>query len=160
MVSQSDNRKLYKHKALCKLCKHKSLDNSKLGKWPSGLRRCSKNRKVPSSNLTWSLAGLRDPTSLWGSWWPSGRKCKKRSDWHRVSEAVPSIMAQSWPWGGQIAVKKKRSYMYFYQRVQNMVLQYFEKKFIDRVATESFLKYSAIWIVFCLFFSQQLCTYW
>ena len=109
MVSQSDNRKLYKHKALCKLCKHKSLDNSKLGKWPSGLRRCSKNRKVPSSNLTWCLAGLRDPTSLWGSWWPSGRKCKKRSDWHRVSEAVPSIMAQSWPWGGQIAVKKKEA---------------------------------------------------
>ena len=31
----------------------------------------------------------------------------KRSDQHRVSEAVPSIMARSWPWGSQIAVKKK-----------------------------------------------------
>ena len=27
----------------------------------------------------------------------------------RVSEAVPSIMAQSWPRGSQIAVKKKNS---------------------------------------------------
>ena len=25
-----------------------------------------------------------------------------------MSEAVPSIMAQSWPWGSQIAVKKKK----------------------------------------------------
>ena len=24
-----------------------------------------------------------------------------------MSEAVPAIMAQSWPWGSQIAVKKK-----------------------------------------------------
>ena len=31
------------------------------GEWPSGLRRCSKNRKVPGSNPTMCLAGLRDP---------------------------------------------------------------------------------------------------
>ena len=43
--------------------------------WPSGLRRCSKNRKVPCSNPTRRSAGLRDPTSLRGSWWPLGRKC-------------------------------------------------------------------------------------
>ena len=37
------------------------------GEWPSGLRRCSKNRKVPGSNPTRRSAGLRDPTSLQGS---------------------------------------------------------------------------------------------
>ena len=46
------------------------------GEWPSGLRRCSKNRKVLGSNPTRHLAGLRDPTSLQDSWWPLGRKCK------------------------------------------------------------------------------------
>ena len=45
--------------------------------WPSGLRRCSKNRKVPSSIPTRRSVGLRDPTLLRGSRWPSGRKCKK-----------------------------------------------------------------------------------
>ena len=44
--------------------------------WPSGLRRCSKNRKVPGSIPTRRSAGLWDPTSLRGSRWPSGRKCK------------------------------------------------------------------------------------
>ena len=37
------------------------------GEWPSGLRRCSKNRKVPGSNPTRRSAGPRDPTSLRGS---------------------------------------------------------------------------------------------
>ena len=32
---------------------------------------------------------------------------KKRTDYHRVNKAVPLRMAQSWPWGSQIAVKKK-----------------------------------------------------
>ena len=32
------------------------------GEWPNGLRRCSKNRKVPDSNPTLRSAGLRDPT--------------------------------------------------------------------------------------------------
>ena len=35
--------------------------------WPSGLRRCDQNRKVPGSNPTRRSAGLRDPTSLRGS---------------------------------------------------------------------------------------------
>ena len=35
--------------------------------WPSGLRRCSKNRKVPGSIPTRRSAGLWDPTSLRGS---------------------------------------------------------------------------------------------
>ena len=46
------------------------------GEWPPGLRRCSKNRKVLGSNPARSLAGLRDPTLLRSSRWPSGRKCK------------------------------------------------------------------------------------
>ena len=35
-------------------------------------------------------------------------KLLKHSDQNWVSEAVPSIIAQSWLWGSQIAVKKKR----------------------------------------------------
>ena len=31
---------------------------------------------------------------------------KKAQKMHRVSEVVSSRMAQSWPWGSQIAVKK------------------------------------------------------
>ena len=30
----------------------------------------------------------------------------KRSDLHRVNEASPRTVTQSWPWGGQIADKK------------------------------------------------------
>ena len=37
------------------------------GEWPSVLKFCDQNRKVPGSNPTWCLAGLRDPTSLRGS---------------------------------------------------------------------------------------------
>ena len=44
--------------------------------WPSGLRCCDWNRKVPSSNPTRHLARLRDLTSLQGSQWPLGRICK------------------------------------------------------------------------------------
>ena len=47
-----------------------------LGEWPSGLRRCCKNQKVPGWSPTRHSAGLRDPISLWGSWWPLGWKCK------------------------------------------------------------------------------------
>ena len=37
------------------------------GEWPSGLRRCYRNRKVLGSNPARRSAGLRDPTSLRGS---------------------------------------------------------------------------------------------
>ena len=37
------------------------------GEWPSGLRRCDQNRKVPGSNPTRRSAGLKDSTSLQGS---------------------------------------------------------------------------------------------
>ena len=46
------------------------------GEWPSGLRRCSKNQKVPGSNPTRRSAGLRDPAPLRGPRRPPGRKCK------------------------------------------------------------------------------------
>ena len=76
------------------------------GEWPSGLRRCSKNRQVPSSIPSRCSAGLRDPTLLRGSRRPSGRKCK--THWLTLDGwGCPSIMAQSWPWGSQIAVLKK-----------------------------------------------------
>ena len=38
------------------------------GEWPSGLRRCNKNLKVPGSKPAGRSAGLRDPTSLRGFW--------------------------------------------------------------------------------------------
>ena len=41
------------------------------GEWPSGLRHCNKNRRVPGSKSTRCLAGLMDATSLRGSRWPS-----------------------------------------------------------------------------------------
>ena len=44
--------------------------------WPSGLRHCYQNWKVAGSNPTRHLPGLRDPTSLQGSQWPSDQICK------------------------------------------------------------------------------------
>ena len=76
------------------------------GEWPSGLRRCSKNQKVPGSNSTRRSAGLRDPTSLRGFRWPSGRKCNTQwltsGEWGCPLDNGPK-------WGGKIAVKKKSS---------------------------------------------------
>ena len=46
------------------------------GEWPGRFRQCNQNQKVPGSNPIRCSAKLRDPTSLWGSQWPSGRKCK------------------------------------------------------------------------------------
>ena len=45
------------------------------GEWPSGLRRCNQNRKVPGSKSARRLTRLRKPTSLRDSWWPSGQTC-------------------------------------------------------------------------------------
>lgn len=42
------------------------------GEWPSGLRLCNQNQKVLASNPTRRAAGVRDPTLLCGSRWPSG----------------------------------------------------------------------------------------
>lgn len=44
------------------------------GEWPSGLRHCDWNRKIPRSNPTRQLARPKDPISLQGSWWPLCRK--------------------------------------------------------------------------------------
>ena len=96
------------HRSLCSVLEVVlSYNDREWGEWPSQLRRCSKNWKVPSSNPTRRSAGLRDPTSLRGSQWPSGRKCK--TQWLTSGEwDCTHIMAQSWPWGSQIAVKKKK----------------------------------------------------
>ena len=59
------------------MVKHsQSSQSSKFAMWPSGLRHCNKNRKVPGWNPTRHSVRLRDPTSLRGSWWSSSRKCK------------------------------------------------------------------------------------
>ena len=42
-------------------------DMREWGEWPSRLRRCYQNWKVPGSNPARRSAGLRDPTSLRGS---------------------------------------------------------------------------------------------
>ena len=41
--------------------------------WPSGLRCCDRNRKMPALNSTGSSTWLRDPNLLRGSRWPSAR---------------------------------------------------------------------------------------
>ena len=41
-----------------------------------------------------------------GSRSPSDRISNKRSDYHRVSEASPSTVAQRWLWGSPVADKK------------------------------------------------------
>ena len=48
--------------------------------WPGGLSCCDQNRKVPDSNLTKCLTGLRDPTLLQGLPVTFGLTTKKRSD--------------------------------------------------------------------------------
>ena len=80
-------------------------------------RRCDQNRMVPGSNTTRRSAWLRDPTSLQSSQWPSGRVCKRKwltsGKWS--TSAAFLIMAPSWPWGSQIAVKKMT--ISFYKRL-------------------------------------------
>lgn len=49
--------------------------------------------KVPGSNPMKCSAGIKDPTSLRGSRWRSGRKLRKCSDSCWVSVAFPSTMA-------------------------------------------------------------------
>ena len=73
------------------------------------------------------LARLRDQTSLQGSWWPPGQKWKC-SDQYLVNEAASSIMAQSWPWGNQVAVKKKHG-CYKWERAVYFLLYKFRKAY-------------------------------
>ena len=47
------------------MVKHsQSSQSSKFAMWPSGLRRCNNNRKVPGSNPSRQSVGLKDPASL------------------------------------------------------------------------------------------------
>ena len=75
-VSHKITKRSYKIIAFNHSCCPRFLFYSYRGEWPSGLRRCSKNRKVPGSNPTRRSDGPRDPTSLRGSRWPPGRKWK------------------------------------------------------------------------------------
>ena len=77
------------------------------GEWPCGLRHCDKNWKVPGTNPTRNLAGLRDPTLLHGSWWPSVWNSSNTVINIRLVRLCPWEWPKSWPWGSQIAVKKK-----------------------------------------------------
>ena len=45
-----------------------------------------------------------------------GLKSLQHSDEHSVSEVIPSIMAQSWPWGSQIVVLNNVKLGVFEQR--------------------------------------------
>ena len=73
---------------LCKLYITKSF-------WPIGLRRCNQNWRVPDSNPTRCLAGLRDPTLLQGSWWLSGWICKMQwltsCEWDCLLDTGPKL---------------------------------------------------------------------
>ena len=69
------------------------------GEWPSGLRRCDWNRKVPGSNPTRHSAGLRDLTSLQCSSWPSGWIYKTQmitlAEWGYLLDNVPKLAVES-----------------------------------------------------------------
>lgn len=51
-------------------------------------------------------SGFRDAISLGSSRLPLGWNSRNCSDWHQLSEAILSKIAQSWLWGCQIEVKK------------------------------------------------------
>ena len=67
MTSLLSDRKCKNKSVLPSMIKDLIADRPYSGEWPSGLRRCNKNRKVPSSKPARRSAGLRDPTSLRGS---------------------------------------------------------------------------------------------
>ena len=73
----------------------------KISEWPSGLRRCNQNRKVPGSNPTRCSAGLRDLTSLQGSQWPSGRTCTNAV----INIELVRLSPWEWPKVGHGAAK-------------------------------------------------------
>ena len=63
------------------------------GEWPSGLRRSNKNRKVPGSKPIRPLVGLRDPSSLLGTQWPSGQIYTKTV----ISIGLVKLSPWEWP---------------------------------------------------------------
>ena len=49
------------------------------------------------------LVKIRDLILFWGSRWNLVQNCRRSwFEWVRLSEAVPSLMTQSWPWGSQL----------------------------------------------------------
>ena len=67
MTSLLSDRKCKNKSVLPSMIKDLIADRSYSGEWPSGLRRCNKNRKIPGSKPARRSAGLRDRTSLRGS---------------------------------------------------------------------------------------------
>ena len=100
----------------------KLLPRSK-GEWPSGLRLCNKNRKVPGSKLARCLAGLRDPTSLQGSRWPSGRM------WTKAVINIGLVRLSPWEWpkvdprAAKWQFKKKKKYNILFILIITIFLQ-------------------------------------
>ena len=89
-------------------------------KWefPSGSRRCDRNRKVPGWNPARRSVGLRDPNSLWGSRWPSV--------WNltyviiNIGEEMLSL--REWPKVGRGAAKKqiKKNFLNFLVNISKL----------------------------------------
>ena len=75
--------------------------------WPSGLRHCKENWMVPSLNPTWCSTGLKDPTSLQDSQWPSGHIAENEV----INIKLVRLSSQEWPKVilgiAKLAVKKK-----------------------------------------------------
>ena len=88
---------LYWVHVCARACKKKEVwisypaESESWGEWPSGLRRCDQNRKVPGSNPTRHLARLRDPTSLQGSWWTPHKRLTS-GEWSCLPNNVPKLV--------------------------------------------------------------------
>ena len=128
--------------------------------WSSWLRCCNKNWKVSGSNPTRSSAGLRNPTSLQNSWWPSGQNCRKCRDQHKVNEAVPSRMSQSLPWDSQIAVKKNSILWHSHLKVviypnglcKSIIISLFHRKITASVTKSSHQDRGSCYLPLPIFF--------
>lgn len=74
----------------------------KIIQWPGGLRRWDQ-KPISSSNLTRRSTGLRDPTSLPGSRWPSGRNSRNAVINIRFLRLYP----RKWPKDDRKAAKEQ-----------------------------------------------------
>ena len=67
------------------------------------------------------LVKIRDLILFRGSRWNLVQNCRRSwFEWVRLSEAVPSLMTQSWPWGSQL----KKSF-FFVIVIKNNVLHWY-----------------------------------
>ena len=99
----------------------------------SGLKPCDENPKVPGSNPTRCSTGLGIRPRYEA---PSDLQIEYvERDYHRVSKVFPSIMAQSWPRGSQLAVKKKRSNPSFYLNKTSLITIF---RWLSNLAKQTF----------------------